>query len=122
MVQRSQQLGLPLEPLPRLFALEEFLWQHLDRDLSSEPRVRCPPDLAHPPCAQRRKDFIRTETGSRRKAHGGNRGIIAQGGAVLLTVPLVLGTRERHLVELLRRKIDPEAGAERERDKACSCG
>ena len=61
MVQRGEQLRLPLEPLPPIFVFEELFRQHLDGDLSAESRVFRPVDLPHPARADRREDLVRAE-------------------------------------------------------------
>ena len=45
------------------------LRKHLERDLASEPRVAGAVDLAHPPRADQRDDFVRAKTSAHREWH-----------------------------------------------------
>ena len=65
MVQRREDLGLPLEPRQPLGILRHRLWQHLDRHLAVQLPVLRPVHLPHASRAERRQDLVGTETGTR---------------------------------------------------------
>ena len=43
--------------------------QHLDRDVTAQPRIGGAIDLAHPARAEQRDDLVRADTGSRNQRH-----------------------------------------------------
>jgi hypothetical protein len=69
-LERSQDPGLPLEAGEMIRIAREGVREHLDRDVPPEPRVARAIDLAHAAGAERREDFVGTESGSRREAQG----------------------------------------------------
>ncbi len=68
-VQLPGRLGLQLEAPQPVGVGRERRRQDFDRDLALQAGVARPVDLAHSAGAERRDDFIRSETGSRRNAH-----------------------------------------------------
>jgi len=60
-VQRGERLRFPFEAKPSLFIFEELFRQDLDRDVSREPRVPRPIDLAHSARAEGGDDLVRAE-------------------------------------------------------------
>ncbi len=50
--------SLPLEPVPRFLAGDLALENHLDRHVSSEPRIACAIDLAHSASPQPFEDLV----------------------------------------------------------------
>ena len=61
-VERGDRAGFALEPLAELRVAGEVRRQDLDRDGAIETRVARLVDLAHPARAERRHDFVRTES------------------------------------------------------------
>ncbi len=58
MVETARGRGLLLEAVETIRVLGERRGQDLDRDLALEPRILRAVDLAHPPGADRREDFV----------------------------------------------------------------
>ena len=69
MAERRDRSGFAFEPLAELGVGREVSGKYLDRDDAIEPGVAGPVDFAHPAGAERRNDFIRTETSPRSKRH-----------------------------------------------------
>src|SRR5436190_22640673 len=69
MVQRREDLRLPLEAHEAIVVLCECLRENLERDAASELDVPGAVDLAHSACADRRDDLVGTQTVARGKAH-----------------------------------------------------
>jgi hypothetical protein len=62
MIQRSDNFGFPLEPRETLGVLRESRWQNFDRNFAIEFRVSCAIHLAHSTSADRRKEFVGSQT------------------------------------------------------------
>src|SRR5262249_44734229 len=69
-VDRCEQPRLTLEAGITLGAGEPGFGQHLDGDVTTQPRVRRAINLAHPARAEQRDDLVRTDSGSRCDGHG----------------------------------------------------
>ena len=59
--QRSNRVGLLLEPPQPLWVGRELPRQHLDRDVAAEPRVAGAVHLAHPTSPNRGHDLVRAK-------------------------------------------------------------
>src|SRR5262245_34532046 len=68
-IQRSQNLGFLLKAGAAGRVASEVRGQNLQRNITPQPRVARPVDLAHAARAQRRDDFIRSEFVSRDERH-----------------------------------------------------
>src|SRR5450759_5134163 len=66
MIERREQLRLPLKARHPFLVLEELFRQDLQRNDPLESRVLRSVNLAHPARAERRKEFVRSEA----RAHG----------------------------------------------------
>src|SRR5262249_46148949 len=84
--ERRHGLGLALEARERVGALGELGRENLDGDVAVQTRVPRPVDLAHPACAERRKDLEGAEPrpGDGRHDESSRRAVYT----VLLAVPL----------------------------------
>ncbi len=60
MVQRRNRARFLFETPQSVGIMRQRLWQHLDRDITPQPRVACAVHLAHAARAQRRLDLVRT--------------------------------------------------------------
>src|SRR5450759_1767385 len=69
MIERREQLRLPLKARHPFLVLEELFRQDLQRNDPLESRVLRPVNLAHPARAERRKDFVRSEARARGEGH-----------------------------------------------------
>ena len=69
-VQARNRASFLLEPLAKLGTLREMRRKHLDGDAAIEAGVFGLVDLPHAAGANGLDNFIRTETGARRKSHG----------------------------------------------------
>jgi len=69
MIERRQQLRLALETRHAFMIPSKFLRQNFEGHLATEPRVACPPDLAHATGAEEIENLVRTEIRSRGEAH-----------------------------------------------------
>jgi len=69
MIERREQPRLACESGDSFRIADKQLWQYLDRDIARELRVARLVDLTHPSGAERRQDFVRTETRARGKSH-----------------------------------------------------
>ncbi len=78
-VERDHGAGLMLESGQALRMGGDGGGQDLDRPLTAEARIRCAVDLAHSPCAGRRKDLMDAESGTGTERHRGN---LPQAGGV----------------------------------------
>ena len=72
-VEDSRGFGFLLEPAQPLRVRGEGGRQHLDCDVARKPRILRSVHLSHPPRADRRKDLVRTETGTRSQRHKARR-------------------------------------------------
>jgi hypothetical protein len=75
MIERREDLRLPLEAREPLRVGRQRLGEHLDRDLAIEPGVARPVDLAHAPLTDGREDFVRTDATAGGERHGGEAGL-----------------------------------------------
>ena len=69
MRERGDGLRFALEPLERGRITGERRRQYFDGDVAIELRIARPIDFAHPPCANRRKDLVRTQSCSGSETH-----------------------------------------------------
>src|SRR5439155_6423646 len=64
MIQPGGSARLLLESMQAIRICRERRWQHLDRDISSQPRIARPIDFAHPAGANRADNLVRTKPGA----------------------------------------------------------
>ena len=69
MVQRREDLGLPLESSQSLLVLGELIRQHFDRHIPAEFPISRPIDLSHPAFADRLEDLVVGEFVTSLKGH-----------------------------------------------------
>jgi len=71
MIERRERLRLALETHQAIGVEGKRLRQDLERNITIEPRVAGPVDLAHPASTERRREGVGPEPGSRRQ-HSSN--------------------------------------------------
>jgi hypothetical protein len=69
MIQGRECLAFALETGQPLWISCKCVGQYFDRHLPTEIGIRCAVHLAHPACANRGVDFVRTETNASCQRH-----------------------------------------------------
>ena len=69
-IERRDGAGLPLEAFPPLGISGHGRRQHFDGNITPEPGIVRPIDLAHPACAERAADHVWSERGAVLECHG----------------------------------------------------
>jgi hypothetical protein len=69
MVERGERLGLALEPRHPFRVARERVRQHLDRDVTLQPRVACTIHLAHSARAEQGNDVVGAEARAGAQGH-----------------------------------------------------